>query len=67
VRNYTAAELRADYGRALLLRLAATVGWLATVRGDDLTRRERALQEAALGNGRLVAALLDHDGLALIG
>jgi hypothetical protein len=67
VRNYTVEELRTDYGRALLLRLAGTVGWLATVTGDDLTSRERALQEAALGNGRLAAALLDHDALALLG
>jgi aminoglycoside/choline kinase family phosphotransferase len=67
VRNYTVEELRTDYGRALLLRLAGTVGWLTTVAGDDLTSHERALQEAALGNGRLAAALLDHDALALLG
>jgi hypothetical protein len=67
VRNYTVEELRVDYGRALLLRLAGAIGWLTTVTGGDLTARERALQEALLGNGRLAAALLDHDTLALIG
>jgi hypothetical protein len=66
-RTYTMQELRDDCGRALLLRLAGTIGWLTTVTGDDLTARERALQDAAFNNGRLVAALLDHDALALIG
>jgi len=66
-RDYTVQQLRDDCGRALLLRLAGTIGWLTTVAGDDLTERERALQDAVLNNGRLVAALLDHDTLALLG
>jgi hypothetical protein len=65
-RDYTVQQLRDDCGRALLLRLAGTIGWLTTVTGDDLTERERALQDAVLNNGRLVAALLDHDTLALL-
>jgi hypothetical protein len=59
-------ELRADCGRALLLRLAGTIGWLTNITGDDLTARERALQNAAITNGRLAAALLDYDTAALI-
>ena len=65
-RNYTVDELRADCGRALLLRLAGTIGWLTNITGDDLTARERALQNAAITNGRLAAALLDYDTAALI-
>jgi hypothetical protein len=59
-------ELRLDCARALLLLLAGTIGWLTTVTGDDLTTRERALQEAALTSGRLAAALLDYDAVGLI-
>ena len=66
VSNYSAEELRADCGRALLLRLAGTIGWLTNVTGDHLTARERALQDAAIANGRLVTALQDYDALALM-
>jgi Phosphotransferase enzyme family len=66
-RNYSVDELRTDCGRALLLRLAGTIGWLTNITGDDLTARERALQNAAMTNGRLVTALLDYDALALVG
>jgi streptomycin 6-kinase len=65
-RQYSVEELRADCGRALLVRLAGTIGWLTTITGDDLTARERALQNATMTNGRLVNALLDYDALALI-
>lgn len=66
VRNYSVEELRSDCGRALLLLLAGTIGWLMNISGDDLTVRERALQDAAITDGRLVAALLDYNAGALI-
>jgi Phosphotransferase enzyme family len=66
VRNYSVEELRSDCGRALLLLLAGTIGWLMNMSGDDLTVRERALQNAAITDGRLVAALLDYNAGALI-
>jgi Ser/Thr protein kinase RdoA (MazF antagonist) len=65
-RSYSVEKLRADCGRALLLRLAGSIGWLTNVTGDDLTTRERALQHAVIANGRLAAALLDYDTAALI-
>jgi hypothetical protein len=60
VRGYSIEDLRLECGLALLLVLAGTIGWLATV-GDEATARERALQDAALTDGRLATALLDHD------
>lgn len=42
------------------------VGWVTTVTADDLTPRERALQDAAVTGGRLAAALLDYDALTLM-
>jgi Phosphotransferase enzyme family len=66
VRRYSVEELRFECGLALLLLLAGTVGWLAGVDPGESTARERALQHAALADGRLVAALLDHDVEALL-
>jgi hypothetical protein len=66
VHSYSLEQLRTDCGRALLLLLAGTIGWVTTVTGHDLTARERALQERAVTGGRLAAALLDYDALALI-
>lgn len=66
VHNYSLDQLRTDCGRALLLLLAGTIGWITDVTGNDLTARERALQEAAVTGGRFAAALLDYDALALI-
>jgi hypothetical protein len=65
VRGYSIEELRRDCGLALLLVLAGTVGWLATV-DQDATARERALQDAVLTEGRLFTAVLDH-GAAILG
>jgi hypothetical protein len=65
--GYPLARLRDDYRLALLRFLAGIVGWLAGVDFDRLTGRERSLAEAAVGDGRLVAALLDHDAAALVG
>jgi hypothetical protein len=57
--GYSRDDLRLDCGMALLSLFAGTVGWLASVDRNDLAGRERALQDAALGNGRLLAALLE--------
>jgi hypothetical protein len=53
--GYSLEQLRTDCGRALLLLLAGMVGWVTTVTADDLTARERALQEAAVTGGRIRA------------
>jgi hypothetical protein len=60
-------ELLQDCRLALLSLLAGTVGWLAASDVENFVGRERALVEAALGNGRLVAALLDHEVVDLVG
>jgi hypothetical protein len=47
--------------------LAGTVHWLSALDPNEATSRERALQEDALAaDGRLVAALIDHDAHALV-
>ena len=61
VRNYSRDDLRLDCRLALLVMLAGTVVWLTALKSDELTTRERELQDAALGDERLVTALLDHD------
>jgi hypothetical protein len=50
----------------LLAQLAGTVGWLTTLDESELTDREQALQQAVLDDGRLAAALVDHDAAALL-
>jgi aminoglycoside phosphotransferase (APT) family kinase protein len=68
VDDYPVARLRRDCRAALLRLLAGRVGWLATADPDGLSGRERALLEAAFGDGRLAAALLDHvDTRGLVG
>lgn len=66
VSGYSMPELRRDCDLALLLWLAGIVGMLTTADPSALTARERALHEAALGDGRLVAALLDHHVATLL-
>jgi len=62
VRDYSIDELRVDCGRALLVLLAGTIGWLTRLNRDTLSRRERALQADALASdGRLANALSDTD------
>jgi Phosphotransferase enzyme family len=67
VGGYPVEDLRADCRLALLAWLAGTVGWLTSLDATELTDRERALQQAVLADGRLVAALLDHDVGAVLG
>jgi hypothetical protein len=66
VTDYSVEVLRREIPLALLAQLAGTVGWLTTLDETELTDRERALQQAVLGDGRLAAALLDHDAEALL-
>jgi streptomycin 6-kinase len=66
VTDYSLEDLRRDIPLALLAQLAGTVGWLTTLNAEELTDRERALQEAVLGDGRLAAALVDHEVEALL-
>jgi hypothetical protein len=66
VPDYTVADLRNDFALALLVLLAGTVGWLTAEERADSSGRERAVREAALGDGRLVAALLDHDAASAL-
>ncbi|HET8629822.1 MAG TPA: aminoglycoside phosphotransferase family protein [Thermomicrobiales bacterium] len=66
VAGYPLARLRDDCRLALLRQLAGVVGWLAAADPARLAGRERALIEAALGDGRLMAALLDHDAAAVL-
>jgi len=61
VRGYSRHQLRQDYRLALLRHVAGLLGWLATADRDSLAGRERALLDAAFGDGRLAAALADHD------
>jgi Phosphotransferase enzyme family len=67
VRGYGVDELRRDCRLALLVMLAGTVGWVTSLDANELSGRERALQEAVLADGRLFAALLDHDVGAVLG
>lgn len=60
VHNYGVSELLRDYRLALALLLAGTIGWIVALDRSSLTGRERNVQDAALGDGKLVAALEDH-------
>jgi hypothetical protein len=64
--GYGVDDLRRDCRLALLAVLAGTVGWLTSLDPSELSARERALQKAVLADGRLVAAVLDHDVIALL-
>jgi aminoglycoside phosphotransferase (APT) family kinase protein len=57
------ANLYEQYVLALIVRFVGVVGWVASDHdhGDAAIERENALRDAALGNGRLISALLDHD------
>lgn len=66
VTNYSADQLWLDYRLSLARVLPGIVGWLANVDRARPDGREGQLIEAALGDGRLNAALLDHDILGLL-
>ncbi len=59
--DYPIEQLDHDMSLALLRVLAGTVGWLSGADPAALAGRERDLVIAALGNGRLIDALLDRD------
>ncbi len=65
VSDYSMQQLREHCRLALLWNLAGTVGWLSSVDLEQLRGRERALVDAALGDGRLMAALQDYAVVAL--
>jgi hypothetical protein len=54
------AELRTAYARALLVVFAGLVSWLGAPERPGAGEREREVRRAALGDGRVVAAVLDH-------
>src|SRR5262249_22141948 len=64
--GYPLEDLRMHWRLALLWLLAGTVGWLSSTEVEHLRGRERALLEAALGDGRLISLLLDEDVLSLL-
>ena len=64
--GYTLDQLRDHCRLALLWHLAGVVGWLGSAEVERLVGRERALVEAAVEDGRLFAALLDHDVAAVL-
>jgi hypothetical protein len=66
VPNYSLDQLRVDYRLSLARTLPGIIGWLAHADLDRLQGRERQLMGAALGDGRLAAALLDHNVLGLL-
>ncbi|HEX6662481.1 MAG TPA: phosphotransferase [Gaiellaceae bacterium] len=67
VRGYGASDLRLEYRLALLVLLAGTAFWLASVDPAEANSRERALGDAALAtDGRLVSAIRDHELEALL-
>jgi tRNA A-37 threonylcarbamoyl transferase component Bud32 len=61
VRSYSVDELRAEGRLALLVLFAGMVVWLTGLDPDDVTARERALQDAVVNDGRMTAALLDNN------
>jgi len=60
VRDYSFADLVADYRRSLVWQLAGITGWLARVDLASLEGRERALVEALFTPGQVFAACHDH-------
>ncbi len=60
VDNYAFPGLYEDFLRALVVRLAGTVGWLARTDMETLVGRERALVEGLFDPGKLFAGLAHH-------
>ena len=69
VEDYSCEQLFNDYRRALCVRAAGQVGWLARVIEHEPVDRERQLVDALFDPGRVFAALLDHgiDGESTLG
>ncbi len=66
VTGYSRDALGRDYGLALVRQLAGVFGWLANTELATLSGRERDVTLAAIGDGRLIAALRDHDPMSLL-
>jgi aminoglycoside phosphotransferase (APT) family kinase protein len=66
VDGYSAESLRRDCRLALLALFAGTIVWVAGVEAHEMLERERALQRAAIADGRLIAAVLDYEIEALL-
>jgi hypothetical protein len=66
VAGYPIERLREDCRLALVRQVAAVVICLAEADTEHLAGREGALVAAALGDGRLIAALLDCDAASLL-
>lgn len=66
VTGYGRNALERDYGLALVRQLAGVFGWLANTELADLDGRERDVTLAAIGDGRLIAALRRRDPMALL-
>jgi hypothetical protein len=66
VRSYSRENLRLDCRLALLALFAGTIIGIASLKPDELSDRERALQDAAITDRRLTTALLDHDVDAIL-
>ncbi len=66
VSDYSRMQLERDYGLALVRQLAGVFGWLANTELADLGGRERGVTLAAIGDGRLIAALRDHAPMSLL-
>jgi hypothetical protein len=64
--SYSLEDVHHEYGLALLILLAGTVHWLSSLDLAELTPRERALRDAALTDGRLLSALVDHNATELL-
>ena len=60
VGGYSFGQLFDDYRRALCVRVAGQVGWLARVIDHPPSGREQQLVDALFDPGRVFAALLDH-------
>jgi hypothetical protein len=67
VRSYSRENLQFDCRLALLALFAGTIIGIASLEPDELSERERALQDAAITDHRLTTALLDHDVDAILG
>ena len=67
VSGYGRDALARDYGLALVRQLAGVFGWLANTELAELDGREREVTLAAIGDGRLIAALRRRDPMTLLG